>query len=218
MPMITALTTQKKHKDRVNVFLDGAFAFGLPFAVAARLKIGQTLVESEIEALQRENTLDKVKNTAVRLISYRPRSITEVRRHLDRKGYEAELIEAVIDQLQMVELLDDTAFARFWVEQRETFKPRSRMALQQELRQKGVSREVIKTALTDLNEMDAARRAATAKTRSWTQLPEPDFRKKLGGFLQRRGFHYGIIKEITDELWQAIVADADNSNPTHEGD
>ncbi len=218
MPTITALTAQKKHKDRVNVFLDGSFAFGLPFTAAARLKIGQALSEIEIEALQRENSLDKVKNTAVGLISYRPRSIAEVRRHLNRKGYEAELIETVIARLQTVELLDDLAFARYWVEQRETFKPRSCMALQQELRQKGVSRDIIETALIDLDEMDAARRAATAKVRPWTQLPESDFRKKLGGFLQRRGFHYGIIKEITDELWQAVGAEANTSGDAHEGD
>ncbi len=207
MPVVTALTAQKKHPDRVNVFLDGAFAFGLPLDTAVKLKIGQSLSETDIETLQQENLLDKAKNDAIRLVSYRPRSIAEVQRHLERKGYEAVLVKAVIARLQTVELLDDTAFAHYWVEQRETFKPRSRMALQQELRQKGVSRDIIETALSDLDEMDAARRAATAKIRSWARLPEPDFRKKLGGFLQRRGFHYGIIKEITDELWQTVAAE-----------
>ncbi|MCP4425262.1 MAG: hypothetical protein GY803_12270 [Chloroflexi bacterium] len=209
MQTITALTAQKKNQDRVNVFLDGAFAFGLPFSVAATLKIGQALSPAEIETLRRHDLTDKAKNTAVRLISNRPRSAAEIRRHLDRKGYDAQLIEAVISRLQAVKLLDDAAFARYWVEQRETFKPRSRMALEQELRQKGVSRDVIETAVTDVNETAAARRAAAKKARLWSNLPEEAFRKKLGGFLQRRGFHYGIIKQITNELWQSMASDED---------
>lgn len=212
MSTITALTAQKKHQDRVNVFLDGTFAFGLPFTTAARLRIGQSLSAAEIEALQQENLLDRAKNTAVRLISYRPRSVVEVQRHLDRKGYDAELITAVVNQLQATELLDDAAFARYWVDQRETFKPRSQMALQQELRQKGVNREDIEAALIDLDETAAARRAAEKKARRWTALPEQEYRKKLMGFLQRRGFHYGIIKQITNELWQSLEPEDDIQN------
>jgi len=203
MSTITALTAQKKHQDRVNVFLDDVFAFGLPLNVAARLKVGQSLSTTDVAALQQQDLLDKAKNSAYRLISYRPRSVAEVWRHLERKGYDVNLIDAAIEQLQAVNLLDDLAFARYWVEQREVFKPRSKVALQQELRQKGVSRDVITAALTDLDETAAARRAAKKKVRLWANLPEALFRQKLGGFLQRRGFRYDIIKEITNELWQS---------------
>ncbi len=204
MQIITALTAQKKNQDRVNVFLDGTFAFGLPFSAASPLKIGQALSPAEIEALQQQDLLDKIKNSAIRLISYRPRSVTEVKRHLERKGHDTHLIDMVIEHLQTVDLLNDETFAHYWIDQRETFKPRSRMALQQELRQKGISREIIETALAEIDEIAAARRAAEKKVRIWTNLPEPLFRKKLGGFLQRRGFHYGIIKQITDEMWQSL--------------
>lgn len=202
---ITALSAQKKNQERVNVFLDGSFAFGLPLATAVHLKVGQSLSPAEVEALQQEDLLDKVKQTAYRLISFRPRSVAEVKRHLDRKGYDEQLIETAVSQLIAADLLNDETFARYWVEQRETFKPRSQLALSQELHQKGVSRSIINNALADIDELAAARRAAVKKARLWTDLPEQEFKPKLGRFLQRRGFYYEIINQITDELWQSII-------------
>lgn len=207
MQTITALTAQKKNQERVNVFLDGTFAFGLPLAAAVNLKVGQQLSPAEIEALKQEDLLDKVKQTAYRLISYRPRSVTEVKRHLNRKGYDEQLIETAVTHLIAVDLLNDEAFARYWVEQRETFKPRSQLALSQELGQKGVSRHIIETVLADVDETSAARRAAEKKARLWANLPEQEFTIKLGRFLQRRGFHYEIIKQITREIWESIEKD-----------
>jgi regulatory protein len=202
---ITALQAQKKNKKRVSVFLDGAFAFGLPLAVASRLKVGQSLSPAEVSALQQEDLLDKVKQTAYRLISYRPRSIAEVERHLARKGYDQALIDTAVAHLTTVDLLDDEAFAHYWVEQRNTFKPRSRLALSQELRQKGVQRSIIEAVLADVDEYEAARRAAAKKSRLLAHKSAEEFRAKLGGFLQRRGFNYEIINQIINERWQSIV-------------
>lgn len=204
---ITALTAQKKNQERVNVFLDGSFAFGLPLATAVHLKIGQSLSSVEVEALKQEDLLDKVKQTAYRLISFRPRSVTEVKRHLDRKGHDEQLIETAVAHLIAVDLLNDETFARYWVDQRETFKPRSRMAISHELRQKGVSRSIIEHAISDVDEIAAARRAALKKARLWNHYPEKEFKTKLGSFLQRRGFYYEVINQITNELWQSIIKD-----------
>lgn len=202
---ITALTAQKKNQERVNVFLDGSFAFGLPLATAVHLKVGQSLSPAEVEALKQEDLLDKVKQAAYRFISYRPRSVAELKRHLDRKGYDEQLIETAVAHLITVGLLDDEAFARYWVEQRETFKPRSQLAIRQELHQKGISRDIIENILSDVDETAAARRAAAKKVRLWANFSEEEFRTKLGRFLQGRGFHYEIINQITNELWQSIV-------------
>lgn len=209
---ITALTAQKKNKERVNVFLDGAFAFGVPLATAVHLKVGQSLAPAEVDALKQEDLLDKVKQTAYRLISYRPRSITEVKRHLDRKGYDEQLITTAVAHLIAVDLLNDEAFARYWVEQRETFKPRSQLAIRQELNQKGVSRDIIENVLSDVDELAAAHRAAAKKARIWADYSEQDFKAKLGRFLQGRGFHYEIINQITDELWQSISKEREIDN------
>lgn len=208
MQTITALTAQKKNQERVNVFLDGTFAFGLPLATAVALKVGQQLTPAEVEALKQADLLDKVKQAAYRLISYRPRSVAEVTRHLVRKGHDEYLVDTAVAHLINVNLLDDEAFARYWVEQRETFKPRSQLAISQELRQKGISRDIIETVIADVDETAAARRAAEKKARSLSNLPEQEFRQKLGQFLQRRGFHYEIINHITKEMWLSSTEDS----------
>lgn len=201
MGKITALTRQKRNTNRINVFIDGAFAFGLAEITAAYLRVGQTLSPADIDKLQSADQVEKAKETAIRYIEYRPRSIAETRRHLFKKEYPEPVILQVLDRLEAVKLLDDAAFARYWVEQRETFKPRSKFALQQELHQKGIERNLIDESVADVDEFAAALKAAKRKARRWYTLPEPDFRKKLGGFLQRRGFGYGIVREITDALW-----------------
>lgn len=200
MGVITAIQPQKRSADRVNIHLDGQFAFGLSLAVAANLRVGQELSETDIARIQAHETIEKARLSAVRFISYRPRSVLEVRHNLRRKAYEAEVIDAVVDRLLAADLLDDEAFARYWVEQRETFKPRSRLALRQELAAKGIDRRIVDSLLDEVDEPEAAYRAAQRRAERWANLPPDQFRLKLGRFLQGRGFAYGVIREVTDRL------------------
>lgn len=204
MATITALTTQQRNAERINVFLDGQFAFGLAAAAATGLRTGQVLSEQEISDLQRKDDFEKARMSALNLISRRPHSSEEVRRNLRRKSFDDLLIEQVVDKLTAVELLDDVAFAAYWVEQREAFKPRSRLALRQELHQKGVQSAVIDVALEQVDELSAAHRAAEKQARRWTPLPENEYRVKLGRFLQRLGFPYDVIIDTTNATWQAL--------------
>ncbi len=204
MATITDLTTQKRDRDRINVYLDGQFAFGLAAFVAAELKVGQQLSQGEIESLKLKDQVAKAKNNALRLVSMRPRSVFEIQTRLRRKSFEEATIDEVVKQLLALDLLNDAAFVDYWIEQRETFRPRSRFALGQELRQKGISRELIDVALEQVDELAAARRAAEKRAAKWAGLPEPAFREKMGRFLQRRGFSYEIINETLDATWQAI--------------
>ena len=207
MPTITNLTLQKRNKNRVNVYLDGEYAFSLQKITAAYLRIGQTLDEAKIAELHHGDSYERAKEAALRLIEIRPRSVAEVRRRLRDKGYEDDIIEKAVTRLQELALLDDDAFARYWVEQRDTFKPRSSRALSQELREKGLGREAIEVALTDVDDDDAALRAGQKKARSLAHLPQEEFNKKLGGYLQRRGFHYGTVKAVLEQLWAANTAE-----------
>ena len=204
MARITALTTQKRNKDRVNIFLDGEFAFGLAAVAAMNLRTGQELSGAEIAALQELDEVEKAKKTALALISRRPRSRVEIERHLRKKHVDDLVIGEVVERLAAVDLLDDVAFVEYWIDQRETFRPRGRLALRQELMQKGISRNIIEDALENVDEREAARRAADKKTRRWEHLPENEFRAKLSRYLQRLGFPYDIIKETTNSSWQAL--------------
>jgi len=202
MATITDLVTQKRDKERVNLFLDGEFAFGLAFSVAAGLKIGQHLTAEEIDRLKSQEQIERAKKNALRYVSVRPRSVYELRTHLQRKSFEDDVINAVVEYLTGLELLDDTAFANYWIDQRETFRPRSRFALGQELRQKGIDRKVIDNVLEDVDELAAARRVVDKRADRWANLPEDAYLEKMAGFLQRRGFSYEIIREVLQDTWQ----------------
>lgn len=207
MRKITALDPQKHNKERLNVYLDGEFAFGLAVEAAVGLAVGDTLSEERVAALQDEDAFARAKERAMRYLSYRPRSVAEVRRNLMRKEVDEAHIERVIAYLREYNYLNDRDFASYWVEQRETFKPRGRLALQQELRQKGVARAIIDEAVEEIDEADAARRAAGKRASRWSHLPYDDFRTKLGRYLKRRGFHYGIIRATVDDIWQQLASD-----------
>jgi len=204
---ITAIEAQKNRRGRVSVFLDGDFTFSLSLAVAdeARLHQGQTLSPLDIEKLrnaeQSEGSLDK----ALRYLSPRPRSEVEIKNRLRRSGFSDEIIQQVLTKLREQGLADDTAFARFWREDRERFRPRSRRLLALELRQKGVSQETINEAIAGVDDELNAYQAAQKKARALEALDRLSFGKILGTFLQRRGFGYEVINHTINRLWQENV-------------
>ncbi len=205
MPVVTALEIQQKNKERVNVYLDGEFAFGLDIMLAAGLRKGQQLTDDEIEVLRDDDAVNRAVNQAVRFLSYRPRSTSEVRQNLADKKIPEAVIAAAVDRLNALGYLDDGAFARFWVENRNTFKPLSARALRYELRQKGVADTDIDLALSDLDTFDAAYRAAQSQVRRQRQKTRQEFRNKLGAFLQRRGFDYETIRQVVEQLIDEIA-------------
>lgn len=138
---------------------------------------------------------------ALRYLSYRPRSEAELRQRLTGRGFPEEAIENTLCQLKGEGLLNDLAFARFWRDSRETFKPRSAFALRLELRGKGVEEGIIEEALKGLDEESCALRAARRRARLLAGLDRVTFQRRLGAFLRRRGFSYGIIRRITKGLW-----------------
>jgi regulatory protein len=207
MRKITELKQQKRNKDRVSVFLDGTFAFGLTLEAAAGLRVGQELSDEAIEQLQDRETMVRARQSAFRFVSYRPRSIAEVRRNLLGKKYDEIIVETVINDLVERDYLDDEAFAAYWVEQRETFKPRSQFALRQELHEKGVPREIIRSAVRQVDESDAANKAAEKRAYRWSHYTEEAFQEKMISYLRRRGFNYNTAKKATDGAWRNLQDD-----------
>jgi regulatory protein len=197
---ITALETQKRNRKRVSVFLDGEYAFGLAAEEAARLQVGRQLSDDEIEGLLEADRLQTVYQRALHFLSYRPRSIQEVRRSLTDKGFSEDAVEVTLLRLEQAGLLNDIEFARFWVEQRQDFRPRSIAMLRHELRQKGVPAAVISQALTDLDEDELAYETARRFAGRLSSVPLDEFRRKLSGYLARRGFPYAVIETAVNRL------------------
>jgi len=131
---ITALRFQKRNKYRVNVYIDGQFAFGLAAIEAARLRVGQTLSDDDVARLRMRDEVERAYERALNFLSYRPRSEAEVRRNLRKKNVEEEVVEEVTGRLTRAGLLNDQEFARYWVENRLQFNPRGARALRHELR------------------------------------------------------------------------------------
>jgi regulatory protein len=216
---ITALTAQKRDPQRINVYLDGEFAFGLARIVAAWLYVGQELDEEKINHLLAEDGVEKGTQRAVNFISFRPRSEAEVRRNLSEHDQSEETIQSVIERLKNSGLIDDARFARQWVDNRSELRPRSRRALEYELRQRGVDGQIISQSLEEIDEEALALQVAQKLARKFkgSNLASGEtaggkdadqdwsrFRQKMYRALAQRGFNYEIISVVTQQVWAEI--------------
>ncbi|MFC1932498.1 regulatory protein RecX [Chloroflexota bacterium] len=210
MKKISALRVGRGRGKRVNIFLDGTFAFSLEAEVVAKegLQVEQVLSAEQIEALRRSDNFQRCFNAAAHYLSYRPRSEFEIRERLLRRGFDGDNVKAVITRLKEQGLVDDMAFAQFWKDNRESFSPRSRWLTRLELRRKGVANDVIDQVAEAINDDDSAYRAALSKVRSLPRSDYQSFRRRLGEYLKRRGFSYGIINHTVEQLWQDQVSSA----------
>ena len=200
---ITAIEPQQKNPQRVNIYLGGEFAFGLAVVVAAWLRVGQELTEEKIASLKTQDEGEVTYQKALHFLSYRPRSSAEMRQNLSKRGIGESLIEETLNRLQSAGLGNDEAFARAWVENRNTFRPRGKPALRMELRRKGLSDEIVQSVLdTQVDEAALAFTTARKYARRLTNLEWPEFRQKLSGFLARRGFSYTTLAPVVSEVWK----------------
>jgi regulatory protein len=209
---ITALEPQKRNPRRFNVHLDETFAFGLSQAVAAGIKVGQEISDEEIKELLAQEAEQVAYLRALNFISYRPRSGAEVRKNLKKKDIDEQVIDQVVERLRQNHLVDDMKFAQEWVENRSAFRPRSRWALAMELRQKGIGEDLIEDVLEDIDDEQLAYQAARKQARKYGGLTWQDFRRKMSGFLARRGFRYETISPVVRHIW------SEKQNDTAEGD
>jgi regulatory protein len=214
MATITDIKPQRRKEDRLNIYLDGVYAFSLHSSVASALQVGQQLSERDGAELQNRDAIHKAQEHAVHFLRYRPRSRSELEAYLRGKGFVEQAIQAVTEKFGELKWLDDKLFSQFWVANREDFRPRSRRALRMELRHKGIDSETIEESLQEVDEATSAYRAVQERARRLANLDYQTFRRRLGGFLQRRGFGYETIKATVERLW---AEQQDNVPDAYEG-
>lgn len=207
MKKITAIVVQKKHPNRVNIHLDGEFAFGLARITAAWLRIGQELDEKKIEQLQAEDARERALQQSLLFLSYRARSETEIRQNLRKHEIPETVIDETLERLRRDGLANDGQFASAWVENRSTFRPRSRRMMALELRQKGLDDESMKSALDAVDDEALAYEAARKRAPRLKGLEWNEFRKKLSDFLARRGFSYSVVAPVVSRVWNEAHAE-----------
>lgn len=199
---ITALKVQKKNHQRLNVHLDGEFAFGLSRFIAAWLQVGQELNEEDIAELLSDDEIETAYQKSLKYIGYRIRTTSEVEQHLRKKETNPVVIEQVLERLINKGLLNDKNFALQWIENRNEFRPRSHRMLVLELRRKGISSEIIQEVIENTQpEDELAYLAAKKRIRRYEHLDWEDFQRKLGSHLARRGFSYSTIKPVVHKVW-----------------
>lgn len=204
MSKITRIAAGKGREKRVRIFLDGHFAFSLLAEVAVRegLQAGQELTAEQIENLVLSDRYHRCLNAAMRYLGYRPRSEAEIKERLQRRGFDGDSTAKVVARLKEQGLVDDTAFARFWKENRESFRPRSRWLTARELEQKGLSGEVIERVVGEVDDSDSAYRAALGRAPRFSSADYDGFRRRLGAYLRRRGFNYEVINHTIERIWK----------------
>jgi regulatory protein len=204
MATITAIQVQKRRPERVNIDLDGDFAFSLAAVVAAGLKVGVCLEAGQIATLQAADADESAYQRALRLLRLRDRSESELRTHLQRRKTPQDVVERTLARLRQRRHADDTRFARSWVQNRTDFRPRGRRALAWELQRKGISSEIVQSALAKIDEAALAHQAGLKKARQLMAADWQEFRKKVSAYLARRGFPTSMIAPTVSALWTEI--------------
>ncbi len=214
---VTEMKSQVRDPERVSVFIDGKFSFGISLEIALTegVRVGEELDTDRVKALVAKDEVGRATGSALNLLARRPRSSQEVRSRLKQNGFAEPAIEEALQRLEGWNYVDDADFARYWVENREANRPRGRRLLEQELRHKGVDREVARSAIdaAEPDEFAAALELANGKLRSYSGLDPQVARRRLAGFLGRRGYGFDVIGPVLQRVFGEAEGDED-----HEGD
>lgn len=195
MAIITSIKPQKSKK-RVNIYLDGKFGFGIDLEnfVKLHLKVEQELTDDEVKRIVKQAEFAKTLDKLLGFATLRPRSEKEIKDWLRRKKVHESLFIKLFERLRHFELIDDTKFARWWIEQRVEFRKKGKRALVFELRNKGIGADIITAVLADaeIDEPGMALELLTKKAGSWDE-------EKCLRYLAGRGFDWETARAAVDD-------------------
>lgn len=208
---ITSLTPQQRDPERVNVFLDGVFAFGLhqDLVLEAQLFAGMDLDEESIDALLARDLVRQAISAALNFLAYRPRAEGEIRTRLRQRGFPDTAIADTIAKLRDWRYVDDQDFAERWIGNRLEQRPRSARMIAMELRGKGVDAGTVAEAVdrAGIDERTDALRIATERWGRLADLDAPVRQRRITGFLSRRGYGFDVIRDVLKHLEQDVADD-----------
>jgi len=205
--IVTAVEPQKHRKNRLSVFIEGEFAFGIDQEIAAKygIQANKKLEQEQIRQILQEEEYKKALERSYRFLAARSRSEQELRRRLQEYRYPEILIEKVIDRCRELGYIDDRKFAIDYARNRLNTRPVGRQLLYAELQRRGVNAAYIEEALaaayTEYDEVELARKLAhnrwhTQKNKSSKER----IRQRVAQFLRSRGFEWDIIQNVIEEL------------------
>jgi len=211
VPSVTALSPVKRRSGWIEIQLDGASCILLPDQDIARLglTIGCTIEETDLASLQSTAELAEAMRVGLRYLSVRPRSCREIELRLLREKLAQETIERTVDRLTTLGYLDDRNFAAAFARDRIRLRPCGVRRMKADLLSRGVSPrdadDGIESAMTeqDVNEHELLQRVASARASKLDDLDKGVARRRLFGYLSRRGFSSENIQKWIDTRWSA---------------
>lgn len=210
-PVISALERQKRNPRRVSVYLDGEYAFGIDEEIVytQRLAKGMEMTPELRARVERSAGRVRARIVAEQCLARRMRSEKELRTFLAKKEFDADTVDAVVDDLRRARLLDDAVFARAFVRDRLAFRPRGPRVLERELASRGVARDIAARVVAELTEgaasSDTARQlAGRYLARQRRHAPAVRLRR-LQDFLVRKGYDVDLVRALVREF--GTVAD-----------
>lgn len=207
---ITRIQPQARRSRRVNVDLDGEFAFGLAQSVAVGLTVGQELSDQDVIRIVEAESNEKAYLRALDYLARRDHSEIELRRKLALKGFSEDQIGHAVERVRELGYLNDRVFAENWIQSQSRFRPRSARMLRYELKLKGVPDQVISKSLAGVDDDGAALACAEKYSRRLAGLDESSFRNRLSAYLARRGFSYETIRKTVRAAWDSICSETDD--------
>ncbi|MFQ5867059.1 MAG: regulatory protein RecX [bacterium] len=213
---ITKIEKQKHRQNFYSVFLDGKYAFHLDKDVLSNLnlEVGQDVGLQEIRRVTRLEQIKEARDYAFLLLSYRARSCQEISERLLKKGYEREVVQEVVEELERLHYLDDCAFAIEWVESRLREK-RGKRLIRQELLKKGIENEVIDDSIAQgfkkiaSSEDELAWRAIERRIPRYQKLEKSKAYRRIKDFLIHRGFSIEATENTLDRFFQDYRKDSE---------
>lgn len=168
------------------------------------IKEDSFLNENELKQLQKVQSEMEAEKIALNYLSYKPRSINEVKKKLFSKKIAYSVIDLTIEKMKKYGYLDDEKYARDWIEERIRTRGFSPSKIKSELFLKGISKEIIENNLSEIYtpelEIKTAKRIAKKQMRKYKNLDEKVIKRRIINFLLRRGYNYSVIESILSEV------------------
>lgn len=206
MPTITRLKAGKRDPTRVNIFVDEKFAFSLSAeeVITRHLKVGQEIENTHLDNLRSTSQEEKLFAKIINFLSYRPRSVKEVKdrlaKYLIGNENKDSIVESMTQRLLKLGYLDDEKFAEWFVESRNNHRPRSRRELSNELYKKGIPRDISRSVINKMAKDEDAINELIDKKKNLDK-------DKLMSYLARRGFSYDLIKSALASRLEELTND-----------
>ena len=200
---ITDIISQKRN-ERVNIYIDGKFAFGLSNELRYKydLYMDKIVTHEFIEDVLKAEEQNKVINSALSILSYRQRSINEIYTKLISKGYEEEYVLNAIEYCKDKKYLDDRMYTESFIKEKTNLNKYGPVKIRYDLIRKGISKDIIDEVFDiDFNEeYSRAYELAQKKIKSYKNNDRNAIYRKLGGFLQRKGYSYDVVVKVLREI------------------